>query len=158
MLVDGETRHSMKQLRVLKLCPPLQPAPMHWHGGAWRFPPPSARSGPWRSAKSWDGSRRLAFNCGNPKANLKPHWLLGGERHQTAYPETFRRSVAGVGHTNSLARDAVAGRSAAMAAQHRIFTSPCRDALSLQTSRTSGSWGGPVGDWGGGRGHRQEAA
>ena len=39
-------------------------------------------------------------------------------------PQHSPGSVTGVGHANSLADEAIASRSAAMAAQHRIFFRP----------------------------------
>ena len=120
--LDGESRHSAQGFCLLKLRLPLRRWLKLWRGDALQSQPPSARRGPWRSAESWGGSRRLAFNCVDPKANLKLCRLSGAHRHQTAYPATFVSSVAGVGYADSLADDSVIGRSPAMAAQHRLST------------------------------------
>jgi hypothetical protein len=120
--LDGESRHSAQGICLLKLWLPLRRPLKLWHGDALQSQPPSARRGPWRSAESWGGSRRLAFSCLDPKANLKLCRLSRAHRHQTAYPATTDKSVAGVGYANSLADDSVFGRSPAMTAQHRILT------------------------------------
>lgn len=126
----------------------------HWHGDGWQFPPPSARRGPWRSARSWDGSRVDASVAQTLKRFLRKDGLAGGKatKVHTAQHWPFQRavqmgggaggdSVAGIGHADALTNNAVGGSATAMDTQHGLW------AGLVQSAWIGGQGGGHGGVW-----------